>query len=166
MAKDEAQKKLDALKPLMEKFRAQQAANYETLEEILLVMGGGITRAQQYRDLEDAFSTLWAGRYGNIGYRFDFARDRPQILKLIKAMPLDEIKARMARFVQSNDRFFIQCKHSFPIFVKTINQHVVEQPSADFALAEESPTGCSHVPPCTSDSQHTMLVNHERRSAF
>jgi hypothetical protein len=165
MAKDEAQKKLDSLKPLIEKFRTQQAACYETLEEIMLVMGGGITRAQQYRDLEGTFSTLWAARYGNIGYRFDYTKDRAQMLRLIKAMPLEEIKARMARYVRSNDQFFVQCKHAFPIFIKTINQHVIEQPTGEFSL--DAPTGCTHEPPCLSDAAHTKKINDERRqSAF
>lgn len=163
-----AQKKLDVLKPLIEKFRTQQAASYETLEEIMLVLGGGITRAAQYTRLEETFSTLWKGRYGNVAYRFDRMKDRPQLLRLLKMMPIDEIEARMGRYIKSRDPFFQQCKHTFPIFVKTINQHALEQPTGDFNLnADEQPaTGCHHTPPCTSDAQHTATVNIERRREF
>src|SRR5258708_4701338 len=113
MAKDDAQRKLDALKPLIEKFREQQAAGYETHKEIMIVLGGGITRAQQYKDIESTFSTLWAARYGNTGYRFDYKIDRAQMLKLLKMMPMDEIKARIGRYLQTSDPFFVKCKHTF-----------------------------------------------------
>lgn len=159
-----AQQQLNALKPLFEKFRTQQAATYETLEEIMLVLGGGVTRATQYKRLEATFSTLWQGRYGNVAYRFDFLKDRPQMLRLLKGMPIEEIEARMGRYVRSSDPFFVQCKHTFPIFVKTINQHAVEAPTPDFTLGEEHrPIGCRHTPPCATETGCTSLRMREQR---
>lgn len=160
-----ALKKLETLKPLIEKFRTQQAAGYETLEEIMLVLGGGTTRAQQYQELEVCFSGLWAARYGNSGYRFDFKIDRPQMLRLIKAMPIPEIKARMGRYLTSSDEFFVKCKHTFGIFIKTINQHAVETHPGAFALSDDfHATGCTHMPRCATDAYHTTRMLNERRA--
>lgn len=168
-AAQQAQKTLDTLKPLLEKFRTQQAATYETLEEIFLVLGGGITRAKQYEQLERTFSTLWQGRYGNVPYRFDYKIDRPQELRLLKMMPIEEIEARMARYVRSSDGFFVKCKHTFGIFVKTINQHAVEQRVDGFTLTDEDDQAaldCSHTPRCADDVIHTRRISAERRGTF
>ena len=167
-AEQSAVKKLQTLTPLIAKFREQQAASYETLEEIMLVMGGGVTRAEQYKELETCFSGLWSARYGNVQYRFDYKIDRPQMLRLIKTMPIPVIKATIGRYLTNNDPFFVKCKHTFGIFIKTINQHAQAAPSAEFDLNgdDQAATGCHHSPRCTSDVQHTTLVNKERRSAF
>jgi hypothetical protein len=163
-----AQHKLASLKPLIEKFRAQQAAGYETLEEIMLVMGGGITRAKQYERIETTFRDLWSARYGNTKYSFDYKVDRPQMLRLLKMMPIEEIEARMARYLRNSDPFFSKCRHTFPILVKTINQHAIEQPTGalDLNADESSPIGCQHSPTCKTDSEHTKRINEDRRREF
>lgn len=158
-----AQKKLASLKPLLEKFRQQQAAGYETLEEILQLVNSSVSLADQMKAIELAFATLWGARYGNTFYAWNM-KDRVQTKRLLKILGQQELERRIPVYVRNNDLFFTRARHSYGVFVATINQHATEAPTAEFALTDgDAPIGCQHQPPCLNDVAHTKLVNMERR---
>lgn len=161
-----AQKKLDALKPLIEKFRQQQAASYETLEEMMALLGG-VPIGDLLKRLETAFADAWAARYRDT-YVWTYVQDRPQMKRLLRHLAPEEIEARMVRYVRSADPFYQKARHPFRLFASNPNQWASERPSETFDLnADESPAiGCQHTPRCPSDSAHTTLMNRDRRSAF
>jgi len=69
--------------------------------------------------------------------------------RLLKMLEVEEIEGRMWRYLQNNDPFFAKNRHTFGLFVASVNQF------AQAASDVEVPVGCFHVPPCKDDVEHT-----------
>jgi hypothetical protein len=122
--------------------------------EIDALLGGGTGIAAQLKQFEAAYDALWCARYakGETGrYVWTFIRDRPAIKRLIKTLGVEELERRAATYLASSEPFYTQNRHTFSLFVSSINSHA-RAAAADFTLA---PTGCEHVPACKSDQEHT-----------
>lgn len=136
-------------------------------EELIEVAGGGAGTAAHLKQLEGSFDRAWCERYapGQTGrYVWSYTRDRPQMKRLLKSLGLEELGRRMWSYVRNEDPYFVRSRHSFGSFVATINQHAGEAAApADLEL-DARPVGCSHVPPCTSDQQHTKARAREMRA--
>jgi hypothetical protein len=157
-----ASAKLRQLKPLIEEFRAQQAKSYETLEEIMQIISGDVSTHEQLTRLQKAWQEVWSTRYRS---RFDWKHtiDTPQAKRLLKLLTLEELEARMLRYIKNDDPFFRKVGHNFLIFARDINQFAVE--STEFTLRDsEAPIGCTHTPLCKTDTEHTQRLNAERRN--
>jgi frataxin-like iron-binding protein CyaY len=150
---------LKKIAALVEKQRELQAQIYELTEEMLRLLSGDPGIGVKLKQLEEAWRDIWAARYqGN--YVFQYVKDRPGLKRLLKAASVDEIALRMARYIRSNDQFFIDRRHMLSLFVSTFNQHTA--PGSDtFDLAQEAPSDCRHDPPCRSDSEHTKRRRQE-----
>lgn len=133
-------------------------------EELLAVLGGGVTMADKVKQFELNYSAAWSGRYQG-EYLFNFTKDVPNIKRLLKTFANAELAARALSYVKNNDLFFTRARHPFGTFVTTINQHAGEQlPVEAFELDADVPAiDCKHVPFCRTESEHTARRAADRK---
>ena len=166
MATDPAEKRLKAVTPLLVKLREQLAGVYQTMDEVLQTVGGEASFHDVMKTLSKHFETVWSARYGHSQYAWQYAKDRPQMKRLLRLMNAEEVQARMTRYLQNNDAFFTKNRHTFGLFVSTINQHAEEQHTAEFEVSDTRPMGCRHEPACRDDVAHTRKAQDERRASL
>lgn len=155
---------LKLLDALDEVHRQQRAL----IDELRRTIGGGVPMGQLLKQSEKRFADLWSGRYPG-EYVWSWAKDRPQMKRLITKLGLEELDRRMVNYLRSSDDFFKARRHPFGLFVSTINQHAAKgvEPADDLTLAGGDENGavadCKHAPPCKSDTEHTRRRNAEMR---
>ncbi len=109
--------------------------------EIETIMGGGVGIAMLLKRLEAHYDTCWSVRYSHgqrSYYVWAYVKDRPQMKRLIKMLGVEEIERRMIAYLKNDDPFFVKARHSFGLFVSTVNQHTAESPAAAAADLELS----------------------------
>jgi len=150
------QARLEKLGKLCELLRAKQAECFELAEEMARVAGGQAAIGDTLTTLRTFYDTVWCQRYTpgkDKQYIWQWAKDTALMKKLLKTLAVEEIERRMANYLKADDPFFLKNRHTFGIFVASINQF------AEFSkeLHEElpPPVGCKHLPPCCSDQEHT-----------
>jgi len=150
---------LDKLAKLFEVLREHQAKTYELTEEIQRLLAGEEGIGEKLKRLETFFSQRWQARY-RTPYVWAFARDVPQLKRLLKMLPIAEIELRIARYLFNDDPYYVKVKHNFGIFVSSINEHAADAlPIVDAGHVRD----CKHVPACTSDQEHTKKRSAEMR---
>jgi hypothetical protein len=148
-------KLLDAANDLQEKLSA-------IYTEIGLLLTGGDGMGVKLRSWEQAWDVLWCARYApgeEHRYVWQYARDRAQSKRLLRTLPLEELEARARRFLGDDDPFYVRARHSFSVFVASINAH-----AAPSAAPSQAPADCHHTPRCRSDQQHTARRQRELRT--
>lgn len=161
MSDGKAQKQqLDDVKKLSAIARESLLKGMAALDEIDRLMGGGQRSADMLKQAEAAFDRLWGARYAAgqaKKYLWQYQRDRPNLTRLLRTLGLDEVTARMARYIASDDGFLAKNRHPFGLFVNQINTFAREDLGREFSLGrdESGVVGCSHQPPCISDADHT-----------
>lgn len=133
---------LDVSRELAEKQAAVEA-------EIRSLITGEDGIGVKLKHLCRHYSETWETRYGT-PYVFAFAKDTPQWKRLLRSMSVDEIDARILSFIRSDEKFYLQTRHPFAVFVKNINS-LAGLPSEWKPIA----TGCVHAPPCTDGAACT-----------
>lgn len=152
-------KKVEALLSLLKDNHDKSAA---IIEEVNQLLGGGVGIAAQIKDVQHAFHEAWTHRYRG-QYVWRHAVDIPHIKRLIKMLGVEEVKTRVVNYLRNEDPFIGRSRHPFGLFVSGINSYANEGPGGELEL--ESPAvGCSHVPPCKSDSDHTRRKSAELRA--
>lgn len=161
-----------ALREKLTKLRALQAEHLEKAAacgtEMDALLSGGAGIGEILKRLERHFNQVWSVRYapgGKGGYVWQFAKDVPNLKRLLKTLTVDDIERRMLAYLQNADPFFVKARHSFGLFVSTINQHASAEASEELELQAPTVPGCKHAPPCVSDQEHTRRRNAEMRSA-
>lgn len=101
------------------------------------------------------YSDTWETRYGT-PYVFAFAKDMPQWKRLLRSMSVEELEARVVSFIRSDDRFYIQTRHAFGVFVKSINSLAGWPARGAAALV-----GCGHEPTCVDGATCTARKHRE-----
>jgi len=136
-------------------------------DEIALLLRGEKTSGDHLKELEGAFDLAWCAEYapGQQGrYVWVKARDRGNWKRLLQSLDAAELKDRICVYLQNKDPFFVRGRHSFGLFVASINQHAKPQPIQ--TRAHSALMDCFHEPPCRSDEEHTARRSAElRRSA-
>lgn len=131
--KESLKKLLDAQAELRRDYRAKMDDLSQEMERLLAGEPGiGVI----LREVEGHFADTWQGRYKQ-PYVYSYAADRPHMKRLIKSLGVDELKARMTRYVGNDDRFYASARHSFRLFVSTVNAHAAP---ADAPLLEKAET--------------------------
>ncbi len=161
MAPDENAKKLAYLAKLFEALRENQAQGYEIVEEIRKALAGEKTLQQTVNQLRAEWLTTWRSRYAGT-YAWGGMDNKLLTGILRMKIPPEDIAARMRRFIQDNDPFYVSKSHPFGLFRNAINRYAPEVSS--FALDGGGASGCSHQPPCTSDYEHTQRGKRERQA--
>jgi hypothetical protein len=131
--------------------RTVQAKTYEILEELHAVLGEGPEGGNHAKDLLSVFGRLWAERYGGEKYVFTWAKDGAQAKRLLRALPLDELEARIRRYLASTDPFVASRRHPWAIFCATVNSYAAAPARVERIL------GCIHELPCLSEAACTKL---------
>jgi hypothetical protein len=139
------------------------------LEEIDELTGGGVGIAEKLKAIERAFDAGWCQRYaqGQSGrYVWRYATDRPNSKRLIRALGLEEVIARIPRFIANDDPFLTRSRHPFGLFVSGINQYAPEGSAiVDFEMDGGAPAvDCRHSPRCKSDHACTQKKRAELRA--
>jgi hypothetical protein len=71
-----------------------------------------------------SFKAVWETRYKGEKFAVMGPKDSGIAKRLLLALPLLEIEARMSRYLASEKPFLRQCRHSFGAFAGTINEWV------------------------------------------
>ena len=149
---------------LLEAGRDLHAKLGDILTEIDALLGGAAGIGAAMGRAMGTFDALWGERYasGQPGrYVWRQAPDRAQIKRLIKFLGVEELEARMARYLRDSDPFCVRSRHGFSVFVSSINAYAA--PGGDRPQA--APVfGCDHDPRCGSDQEHTQKHVAEMRA--
>ncbi|CAB4187316.1 hypothetical protein UFOVP1601_19 [uncultured Caudovirales phage] len=133
---------LDARQELSEKMAAIDA-------EMRALVTGDEGIGDKLKRLNKFYSDAWSGRYGT-PYVFNYAADSAQWKRLLKSMSVDELEARVWSFLLSEDKFYMQTRHAFGVFVKSINS-LAGLP----ARGATAVVGCGHEPTCVDGAACT-----------
>lgn len=144
---DADKRQVDTLTKLFEALKANHLEADEIMAEVDRVLGGKLSRAEELKEAEKHFDLCWTGRYARSPqehYVWNFARDRPNMKRLLKNLSMDELKDRMTNYLHSSDPFYQRSKHPFGIFVSSINSHTNSMPKSD----RDEAVQCRHEPTC------------------
>lgn len=140
----------DALRSEREKYREKEDAIHAELDALL---GGEPGIGAMLKQIEAHYDELWRVRYST-PYVWNFARDVPQLKRLIKALGVEQLELRMGSYLKNSDPFYLKSKHSFAVFVASINSHAVEP-------SRQRDEPCTHEPRCPGTWQHVRLLEAE-----
>ncbi len=133
----------------------------DVLEEFDEVLGGGAGIGAKLKRVYEEFGHAWGTRYANgdpKAYVWNMRVDAPNAKRIIKAVGVDEVIARIPRFVRDDFDPLLRARHPFAWFVKAINQYAEKSAAGvgDLELdAAPAPADCRHTPRCKSDAEHT-----------
>lgn len=159
---DAEKKTLGTIGKLYAKLRELQAAEYEITEEIGKLLAGGPGTAAMLKRLEGTFERAWEVRYKG-RYLWAYAKDRPQLKRLLARFEAAEIESRMQTYISDGDEFYVKTRHSFGLFVISFNRLASFSTANTLAELVEPPADCKHAPRCTSDQEHTRKRTAELR---
>lgn len=167
MAADENKARLEKIAKLAQIVIDLTAQLHDCQREILTLASGGEGQGLILKRLYVAFDTAWGQRYaaGQVNrYAWAMVRDTPQMKRLLKMFGEPELVRRMGAYVKSDDPFVVRNKHTFGLFVSTVNSYA---PTAEpvTQVETEPPADCRHLPPCKSDEEHTKKKVKEMRTA-
>lgn len=117
---------------------------------------------QRLRQMETAFDDAWCARYakGRTGiYAWHRQVDTPHMKRFIQRFGLEDLSRRFVAYLQDEDRYLVNARHPFSLFVRNVNTYVASTHAGD-----ERPVGCKHDPPCRNDSEHTTRRQAEMRA--
>lgn len=135
------------------------------LWEIDTLMGGGVGVGALLRQAEQTFGRAWSARYSGAQYVWQYAKDRAQMKRLLGSMPIEELERRIVRYLRTEDPFFTKARHSFGLFVTTVNQHASAATVSALELDPENEApDCKHTPRCQDDAEHTRRRMSDMRA--
>lgn len=140
----------------------------ELLAEARALLEGQPGIGEKLKALERAFDAAWCARYapGQSGrYVWQYVKDRPQMKRLLKSLSVEALEERMLNYIRDEDAFYLKARHSFGLFVSSINRWAPAGDAPDLELQDPGarPYGCVHRPACQSDAAHTARLNRELR---
>ena len=141
----------------------------EIIAEIDALLGGKASIGMKLKAAEQAFDRAWCARYApgrEKVYVWHYAKDRPHLKRLLKAMTVEDLAQRAARYIASEDGFLKKNRHTFGLFVSQINQFAGPgtEPQGLDLEPEDSGFTCEHTPRCRDDAEHTRRRSQELRS--
>lgn len=153
----------EKIRKLLEFAKGRHDQVGEILAEIETLLGGGVGIGEKLKAAYARWIELHATRYPG-KYVFVFAKDGPQMKRLIQALGLEELLDRMATYIRDSDPFLTKARHPFGLFVSGVNRYVSEGKDAEaLELEAEGVPDCHHVPACKSDAEHTRRKLEEMR---
>lgn len=145
----------DKVRKLLEAAKERHDQVGEILAEIETLLGGGVGIGEKLKAAYARWIELHATRYPG-KYVFVYAKDAPQMKRLIGALGLEELLDRMATYIRDSDPFLTKARHPFGLFVSGVNRYVAEGKAAeDLELEAEGVPDCKHDPRCKTDAEHT-----------
>lgn len=156
-------KEQERVRTLIGAWRVEHDRQTGILEELETLLTGGVGIAEKLKDAEGAYVELYSARYRS-AYVWSYAKDRPQMKRLIKLLGLEELKARMGRYLQNSDTFFTSRRHPFGLFVHSIVQFAGEAATVGDLELSAPVADCKHAPACRTDQEHTRKRSAEMRA--
>jgi hypothetical protein len=144
---------LNKLRSAFGKLKSHQAAGAVLLEEIESLLASNATVKDHVKRLFACWAEHWHQQYRE-PYVFAGARDTAQFKRLLKAIDVDELEARMKHYLGNPDPFFSKNRHPLGIFVSTINAHGKAAPKRSIVSTRAV---CDHEPRCPSTWAHGTL---------
>ncbi len=133
----------DKDKAMIEKVTKLIAAQQDCFEKLTVIqselqsiLGGGVALGQRIKDIQHTFGDEWAKRYGQ-PYVWNYAKDVPNIKRLLRTLPADEIQKRVLVYLRNNEPFYTTNRHAFGLFVTSINTHTPASVKEDFAVESD-----------------------------
>lgn len=148
----------------------RQAALIESLaavnKDLSTLLSGGEPQVETLKQLEQMFELCWRERYQATSAPgaklvWNYGKDRAQWKRLLRSLDVEEIMARIARYFASNDRFYVDARHPFGVFIGSINRWGAER--QDTFVLGAPPVDCKHRPRCATAVAHTEKVNADMR---
>ncbi|MHB1260375.1 MAG: hypothetical protein ACYC2H_01530 [Thermoplasmatota archaeon] len=163
---DNDTKTLKRIAKLFETLVEVETKAAEVRDEIGKLLRGEPAMGDLLKEALAYFATSWEIRYRS-KYAWRNTIDVPQMKRLLKLLGLAELKTRVSSYLASNDDFFKRARHSFGMFVSTVNQHAGQGVDADDELElAAAPADCRHKPSCRTDIEHTSRLMEDRRGAL
>jgi len=147
---------------LLKRIAANLAKAGEDLGALEALLNEQATPGQLAKRAIDNFGALWVRRYRQVHVIANWPAAMAAMKRLLKDMPLDELNARAARYLESRDPFYAEARHPLMMFVSTINKWgATPRAELDFS----GPSDCQHDPRCLTDAAHTMRRQSELRTS-
>lgn len=156
----EIKRRLERATKLLDKARELHAQQFDVLEEARKILAGEVALGDKLRALSDYYVAAWETRYGS-RYAWQGVKDSSQAKRLLKLFTLEDLEARILRWVKDGDPFYVKARHPFALFASNVNRYAPE--GQGFAL-ESAAVDCHHEPRCSSDAEHTKRQLTERRA--
>lgn len=164
--------KSDPLAKLIDQLAESVITSHRLMGEIRALQAGGPSEGDKVRQVMATWNAAWTARWGlndhgaaTHTYVWTAVRDVPAIKRLLKAMPIEELEARIGRYITSGDTYVVQARHPFQLFASTVNRYGAER-AGMFELGA-APPDCKHTPRCRTDAEHTTKRREGLRdSAF
>lgn len=137
-------------------------------DELEAILSGDKTTGQLVNRLIKYWLGAWRERHAGRVYVFTARGAAAGSLKklLASGMTVEDIEARVSQYLESRDPFYVTARHSFELFIKSINRFpglgTTEDDDAGFLSAPAF--DCSHHPACRSAQEHTRRRGQEMRS--
>ncbi len=118
------------------------------------------------RDTLAFFDDAWRARYAQgvepvQHYPFNRRVDPAQVKRLLKTMNTAQIQRAIDRYFKDRDKFLVENKHPFNIFISRLPRYVG---GVDAVERAEDVRGCDHTPRCASGVEHTRKKMQELRA--
>lgn len=160
MAKDDDKAKLSKLIKLVAAGQDLVDKLAAIVKEADAVLGGQQTIAQKVKQLETTFEAAWAARYVGRTYVWNYSRDVGHWKRLVAKLGVADLEDRIQVYLHADDPHIVDAKHSFPMFVATVNSHIAAPllPEGDgvFPVVD-----CKHKPRCKTEVEHTRKRRDE-----
>jgi hypothetical protein len=152
-AKDATAARLKRIEALVDEMESHLAKAHDVLIDIRRTMAG----ENPVGEAIGAWRAAWAARY-HTDYTTTVA-DGSHFKRLLRTIDLQDLKVRMQLYMQSQEKFIVNTRHSLGLFVANINQFL-----APDLLGAGGPPDCKHQPPCRTDAEHTQRRTREMQS--
>lgn len=106
------------------------------------------------------WKAAWKKKYG-AEYELSSA-DAGNMKRLVTKRGKDDAAARLGRYINDNDPWLVRQRHPLAAFWSRENGYgkTVHETVED----GDTPSGCSHRPPCKTDAEHTSKKMQEMRA--
>lgn len=113
------------------------------------------------------FDELWMSKYQRgvekpSHYPFNRKADPANVKRLLRSMTESSLLAAVGRYFEDRDKFLIENKHPFNLFISRLARYVGENVTPNFL--DEQVRGCEHQPRCASGVDHTRKKMQELRA--
>lgn len=129
--------------------RAMLQEALEQLDDAEALVEAKPTLGKQAQVLVGSFCSAWHARYRTAYVVANEGQAIQNAKKVLRAVPLAEIQARIDRYLDSRDAYLVQAKHPLGLFLSDVNRW------AQVGLAFGGVIGCEHLPACESEAECT-----------
>lgn len=96
----------------------------DALDQLQAILESQPSPGQKAKRVLDTFCKRWAEHHPNEKYIVNGPKDIGALKRLLAAgLTVDDLEARIVRYLQTDDKFYASARHSFGVFVASVNAH-------------------------------------------